>query len=153
MKKKKAKKAKVKKAKKLTTSKVCCTICKECKGMSKARKEKLIGVFGSLEEVHAKYVCRKCRKAENVRRDGRKKPEKRKRKPKLVTKWRDPITEEIILPDWMKTICSNDYGKKEKIGVSPVRTWKKPEDVSDKEWNKALKSTIKYGKAKGILKG
>jgi hypothetical protein len=106
--KKKTKKTKKKtvKKKKLTTSKVCCTICKECKGMSKARKERLVGVFGSLEEVHAKYVCRTCRKANNVRRDGKAKPVKRKRKPKLINKWRDE-TGEIILPDWMKTICQD----------------------------------------------
>ena len=100
------KKIKAKK-KKLTTSKVYCTICKECKGMSKARKEKLVGVFGSLEEVHTKYVCRTCRKANNVRKDGKKKPEKRKRKPKLVAKWRDPVTDEIVLPDYMKNICED----------------------------------------------
>jgi len=69
-----------KKKKKLTTSKIVCTKCGSKKGMSKDRFKKLVNTFGSIEELHAKYVCRNCRKEHNMRKDGRVKPTKRRRK-------------------------------------------------------------------------
>ncbi len=125
--------------KKLTTSKIICSKCKTTKKTAKKQMEKLIGAFGSLENVHKKYHCIECRRKYNVRRDGRVKPIVKKRVPKKT--WEGGI------PDWMKNIV----GRAEKTEVGPTMSWRKPESVSSNQWNKALKSTIGYGKKKGIL--
>lgn len=86
---------------KLPTSKVICSKCK-CKfGTTKTRLAKLIAQYGSLEEVHKTYVCRKCRKEHNVDKRGRVKPPKRKRKVKPTSNWERDKNGEIILPKWM----------------------------------------------------
>lgn len=102
---KKGKKEEIKeKARKgrLSKTKIKCTKCGELKGMNPDRRAKLIGVFGSFEAVHEKYVCRKCRKVHNVRKDGKAKPVKRKRKARLSTKYKDTKTDKFVLPEWMK---------------------------------------------------
>lgn len=124
--------------KKLTTSKIICSKCKTVKKTQKKQMNKLISVFGSLENVHAKYHCIECRRTYNVRRDGRAKPVVKKRVPKKT--W------EGGLPEWMKNMSQT-----KRLGFGPTRSWAKPESVSTKKWTKALNSTIKYGKEKGIL--
>jgi len=88
-----------KSSKKLPTSKIICSKCNGKFGTTKPRMEKLIGQFGSLEEVHANYVCRKCRKEHNLDKAGRMKPVKRKRKQK--TKYKVDNDGNVKLPSWM----------------------------------------------------
>ena len=88
------------KPKKLTKSKISCSRCGEKFGTTPDRLKRLIGQFGSIEDVHAKYVCRKCRKAHNLYKDGRLKPEKRKR---AKCHYTVDAAGECVLPDYMKS--------------------------------------------------
>lgn len=85
---------------KLPTSKVICSKCNGKYGTTKTRMDKMISQYGSLEEVHANYVCRKCRKELNVDRRGQIKPKRRKRK---KIKYKRDDNGKVILPDWMKS--------------------------------------------------
>lgn len=96
-------KKKAVKKKKLLKSKICCTICKECKAVNTNRLKKLVATFGSLEDLHAKYVCRTCRKTENVRADGKAKIVKHKRK---KTSYSTDENGKCILPKWMTEPCN-----------------------------------------------
>ena len=87
------------KPKKLTTSKISCSRCGEKFGTTPTRLKRLIGQFGSLEELHTKYVCRTCRKKHNLHKDGRMKPEKRKRRKSYYTVDEQGV---YVLPDYLK---------------------------------------------------
>ena len=96
---KKEKKVKEPKKLKLTVSRIICVKCDEKKTTTKAAMDKLISLFGSIEEVHQKYHCSKCRKLHNVRKDGKPKPEKNKRRPKI--KFEKTEDGAVIIPTWM----------------------------------------------------
>ena len=116
------------KTKKLTVTRITCSKCREQKKTTKKQMERLTATFGSLEAVHEKYHCIKCRKEYNVRKDGRAKPVKNKReeKPKFNG----------ILPEWMRGKNNRYDGK---------RYWVKPESVSSKKWSKAILNAITWG--------
>ena len=106
--------------------------------------DKLISVFGSLEDIHAKYHCIECRKKYNVRKDGRLKPEKRTRKKKVTSIYNE--SEDQINPsksDTNKTFITSTGGRGQR--------WSKPAGMSDNKWASAIKATIKWGVKKGIL--
>lgn len=128
---------KEKKEKKLKSSKICCTKCGECKGVSKDRKAKLIAQFGSWEEVHDTYVCRKCRKEHNVRKDGRVKPEKRTRKKKLTNTYERDERGTLVLPEWMK-----EMRIRESLGFGPEHIAASSKPISEKKFNEAFSEAI-----------
>jgi transposase-like protein len=136
---KRPKKAKIVKKKKLTTSKIICIKCKETKKTTKPQVQKLISLFGSLEEVHNSYHCIKCRKEFNVRKDGKPKPPKReyKKKPNY----------DNGLPEWMR----NDLRKNAVCG--PWTTWEKPAGVTQEKWRSAIKGAVNKGLKEGYLTG
>ena len=116
------------KKKQLTTSKIVCSCCKTEKKTSKPQIERLVAVFGSLDLVHEKYHCIECRRKYNVRKDGRLKPEVRKRKKK-----------------------KKYNGNLLRRGRTGVTIWARPEGVSTSKWNKTIKETITWGKKEGLL--
>ena len=86
----------------LLTSKIPCNKCGNKFGTNPARSKKLIATFGSIEEVHAKYVCRSCRKAHNLRADGLVKPAKRTYKKSVTTDWKRDAKGEYVLPQHLQ---------------------------------------------------
>lgn len=124
---------------KQSLNKIECSICHTKKGSNPARTKKLILQYGSYEEMQARYVCTTCRKEKNLDKQGRPKPEKRKRRKKVGTVEPDGTYK---LPDSMK-YHDPDFGDSQCIKV--------PEGVSTKKLNKALKYAINQGVKSGGL--
>jgi hypothetical protein len=105
---KRTKKAKPTK-KRLNKTRLTCTICNVTRSSSSERVEKLAAKVGNLEVLHAKYVCQKCRKENNVRVDGTPKPVKRKRQKSVTSTLDRDDTGKIILPDYLKVRPREEY--------------------------------------------
>ena len=95
----KQKKVKEPKSPKLTVTRIICVKCGDKKTTTKVAMDKLIALFGSIEDVHSKYHCMKCRKEYNVRKDGKPKPEKKTRQPKIQFEKTEDGS--VVLPKWM----------------------------------------------------
>jgi len=97
---------------KLPTSKVICSKCNNKFGTTKVRMTKLIGQFGTLENVHANYVCRSCRKTLGLSRNGKAKPVKNKRRKSSLKK---DDNGHFVLPSSM----TGAWTKKKPVPMSP----------------------------------
>jgi len=119
---------KVKKEKKIKVlkSKLICSMCEGKININKKQMEKLVGLFGTEQDVREKYVCRVCRKTHNLRKDGRPKPEKRTRKKSVIER---DHKGEVILPSWMTSSGPNDCGWK---------TFKCPDGYDEAKFQKIL---------------
>lgn len=137
------------KGKKLTKSKIYCVRCKAEKKTNKLQMEKLIGIFGSLEAVHEKFHCIKCRHEYNVRKDGRPLPEKRKRRNKETSE--EPVVKPTIRtfkPIFKPGSLEHEMGLPI---LGKEICWNRPEQVPQEKWNAALKKVVEYGIKKGLL--
>lgn len=139
--------AKKSKEGKLAKSKLCCTKCTKCKGVSKPRLLKLVGQFGSLEELHDKYVCRTCRKALNIRADGKVLPEKRKNKAKLSSQYEKDEKGEYILPDHLKNHIASEPKKCTAESLKACITCHRP----DVWYDNARKFKLETGACNGCM--